>query len=527
MIRHLTITCAIVSKGIYQFSYISSDVKQKWENDIDLTEDEVQQLISDNPQATGISGRVMTQLRAMKDQGFLIFDNVSSNHPKVTISELGWELINGKIDAATIYTKAMIMLQANSPARAKIYNESRPFMNTLFVIKEVNRMWEAMGHEGKGIHPHEFSTFVLSMKDCNYLQAAKDIIEYRKKYKHEINYAYLARYLKARNILPINENSLRRDYPDDVFRKFEMTGLIVKRGKFSYIYYDFSRYNRGKIDEIMEAFKDYKFIEYSSQDEYYKAMYSVNIPWEKDMTLKKNIIEVKAAVLGITLNPSLSYEENELMLDRIFSTQALNKAIDNVSMEKINKELLILSGKVKAKSEYDDISESLRLEYLLALALGKRYGTDGLISNILYNEDGRPLHCAAAGKCDIMYYTNDGAYILEPTMLSGRDQQSNSETTNVARHAREEEQKLKIGFRVVMVAPRVHADVADFFRYKVITDNARLMPLSIERTVGLINESETITILNANYDQLIKLLKEAQCNVFADTINKYSFSLTN
>ena len=46
-----------------------------------------------------------------------------------------------------------------------------------------------------------------------------------------------------------------------------------------------------------------------------------------------------------------------------------------------------MSGTAKGKSTFEDISEPLRLEYLLALILGKKYGTKGLISNIIYNED--------------------------------------------------------------------------------------------------------------------------------------------
>jgi len=510
----------LLKKGIYQANNISASIKKKWEDDIDLTDEEIKTIIRDNPQACGNSGRVMTQLRTIKDQGFLMFEDGASNHPKITISELGWELLEGTKDAADIYTKAMIGIQANSPARVAILNQSRPFLNTLFVIREVNKRWSALGNEAKGIHPHELSTFVMSMVDCDYQKAVEDIMSYRKVYRHKVDIKALQAYISGKGMLPIAEETLIT-YADDVFRKFEMTGLIVKRGAFAGQYYDFSRYNMGKIEEILEFYKDYRFESYPDIPSYYHALAKIELPWEKNNTLRKRIIEMKAAVLNMQLNPNNSYEENEAILDRIFYTNALKRAIEKVDIRDVYRELHILSGKLKEKPKYDDIPDSLRLEYVLALAIGKKYGTDGLVSNIMYNEDGRPLHCAASGKCDIMYINPNGSYILEPTMQTGRDQQANSETTNIARHAREEERKLKISFRVLMIAPRVHPDVEDWFQFRSDREKAKMMALSIERTTGLFIESADIPALNDNYDALFKRLMEGNPITFTDEVNSY------
>lgn len=515
--------CDCVKSGIYKFMVVSAEVKRKWDNDEDLTDSEIDKLIRDNPQAPGLKGRVMTQMRALKDQGFLIFNEVSHGVNQISISELGWELLKGVKSPDDVYTKAMLGLQANSPARTSIWNESLPFLNTLFIIAELRKLSALQRKESKGLHPHEFSVFVLSMKDCNYKQAAKDIMEYRALFKHEYNHKYCQEYLSDRDIIPLAKKSLIRDYPDEVFRKFEMTGLIVKRGSHKYQYYDFSTYNYGKIQSILNLFKNYEWSDYKTIPNYYHAISRIELPWERDNTIRKRIVEMKARVINHPYDSSMTVEQNEEILDRFFYTTALKKAISNTDLSVICNELLILSGRVKEKSKYDGISESLRLEYLLAMILGKKYGTEGLISNILYNEDGLPLHCAAAGKCDIMYISPDGAYILEPTMLTSRDQQSNAETSNVARHAREEEQRMKISYRVMMVAPRVHSDVADYFLFKVEREGVKMITLSIERTVGLFMESDTIPVLNVNYDTILNDLKTMGCVQFADKVNSYSY----
>ena len=188
-------------------------------------------------------------------------------------------------------------------------------------------------------------------------------------------------------------------------------------------------------------------------------------------------------------------------------------------------ELLILSGSVKGESKFHDIPEPLRLEYLLALSIGKKYGLKGLISNIIYNEEGLPLHCAPSSKCDIIYHHIDGSYILEPTMQRGRNQQLNNETTNIVRHMQNEKTTHGVDYRVLMVAPYIHPDVVEFFRFKSINDKVNISTLSIEKTIGVISDRKNIKELNNNYDSIIFDLKTLDVQQFVDKINTFRISI--
>ena len=64
----------LVINGIYRLTDIPLSVKNKIINGDKLTDEEASRAIKNNPQAPGLYGRVMTQLRAMKDQGFLMFE---------------------------------------------------------------------------------------------------------------------------------------------------------------------------------------------------------------------------------------------------------------------------------------------------------------------------------------------------------------------------------------------------------------------------------------------------------------------
>lgn len=511
----------LVANGVYRLTDIPQSVKNKIDNGEKLTDQEASQAIKDNPQATGLYGRVMTQLRAMKDQGFLMFEPQKRGKNKISLTSLGKQLIDGKIDATIVYTKAMIGMHANSPIRTTLYNQSRPFLNTLFVINEVKREWEKLGFEAKGILRHEFAAFVLSMKDCDYHSTAQEIIEYRKKFKYEFNRTYLIDYLNNKGILPLADNSIFHDYPDDVFRKFEMTGLIIKRGTFAYTYYDFSTYNIEKIESILREYNDYKFKEFATQNDYYDYLGSISIPWQKSEIVRRKIIESKAKILKIVPDSSQTLDEQEFLLDRVFYSHALDKAVKKYNTSFVNKELLILSGTIREKSKLDDISEPLRLEYLLALLLGIKYGTNGLVSNIIYNEDGAPLHFAPSGKCDIIYYSEDGSFILEPTMLRGRSQVLNSETTNVARHVKTEMKETGLTYRAMMIAPYVHSDVTSYFQFTISKNEVQIAPINIDRAVGLFHDSSDICSLGNNFDKIVDELKQLDEISYSDNMNSY------
>lgn len=518
----------LIKRGIYQSINVPNNVKTLWENDIPLNEEQIRSIIADNPQATGMKGRVMTQLRALKDQSLVKF--VDTDRPsikRIYISKFGKELLAHPEKAQNIYTKIMLSMHANNPCRPLMLNESIPFLNTIFVIAEVNRIWKELGNEPKGILMHEFGAFVLSMKDCDYRQAARDIVSYRNKFRYEINRDFITQYLKNKDIIPFAFNSIIHDYPDEVFRKFEMTGLLTHRGKHAYVYIDFSNYNLEKVNVILKEYRDYSFKHFDSAEDYYAFQENTYVPWEDDDLVRRQIVNYKARALSIPLDPQLPLDEKEAYLDSLFYSSALSKAVQQIDLKQIIKELLILSGTCREKSKYDSLPEPLRLEYLLALLIGKKFGTKGLVSNIIYSEDGLPLHCAAGGKYDLSYHDARGSYILEPTMISNKNQMLNSETTNIVRHAREAENTTGIAYRVLMIAPRAHSDVVDFFRYQIFRCNARIIMVTIDKAVELIATSPNIDALNNKYDVQRTLLNNDAPDVYADEINRFRYALSD
>lgn len=505
----------LVKNGAYKFSIIPNDIKYKLENDILLTDDEINELLNKNPQKTGFDGRVMTQLRALKDQGLLIFSGAKTK-PTIKMTNLAHLLANKEAYITDIYSKIMIGLHANNPTRTSIYNKSRVFLNTLFVIDLLKKEWQKQGKVAKGILKHEF-VFILGMKDCDYKKCVNDILKYRAKNGLKENLNDIQKYLfDDLKLLPISKSSIR-DYVDDVFRKFEMTGLLVSRGAFKNIYYDFSQFNIKKIEAILKYYKNYKFENFKNADEYINFLENIKLPWLENITVRKEIVKNKALNLELDFDEldSSDLEKLENDLDRKFYAKSLTKVINESDLEKLYKELEILAQISQDKSIYDEIPEPLRLEYILALIFGKKFGNERLVSNLIYNENGLPLSYAPAGKVDLEYKD----FLIEATMIKNRNQQLNAETTSVARHMYEKKKKSKVELRTMLIAPTIHWDVALFFKFCTKEFDSKLAPLSIAKFIEIIKNSQNLDEFKSSFDDCVNNLIVLNSENYQNTVN--------
>jgi len=508
----------LVKLGIYKFTNISQEIKNKLMTNQELEDEEVKIAFTNNPQKTNFTGRVMTQLRALKDQGFIKFVGTQRKY-KIFITKLGHELINNKIPSTDIYTKSMIGTHSKNPARTSLQNKSRPFLNTLFVINEVNKKWKN-GEEPKGILMHEFATFVLSMKDCDYKKIANEIIEYRKKYGKTANKKFIEDYLFVKEeILPIKYESLIKDYADDVFRKFQMTNLLIKHGKFKYMYINYSEYNIKKIESLLDYYKEYKFEEFEDINSYYEYLHEIYLPWSENESIRIKVLKNKAKKLGRRITNFDNLNEVEFRLDNSHYNNILSSIIDKMPFEVIYAELEILSGKNNANSKYEDVSEPLRLEYFLAILMGKKYGKEEIVSNIIYSEEGKPLSFAPSGQVDMIYDDKDYPLIMEPTMAKNRAQQLNSETTNIVRHMKDLELKTKKQYRTMMIAPFVHIDVISYFKFEASTEGVKLAPITINLFLKLVSNNKFIADFAKEFDKVVEVLTNEDKNKYSLMVN--------
>lgn len=179
-------------------------------------------------------------------------------------------------------------------------------------------------------------------------------------------------------------------------------------------------------------------------------------------------------------------------------------------------ELKILANLSNEKSKYNDLPEPLRLEYILALIMAKKFGNYKMQSNLIYDENGIPLSFAPAGKIDLEFEN----FIIEATMIRNRNQQLNSETTSIARHMQQKEQQENIKLRTMLIAPLIHFDVALFFKFCAKEFKSKIAPLSIAHFIVLIEKSTDLEDFKSKFDGFVKNLLNRKTQDYIENINR-------
>ena len=104
---------------------------------------------------------------------------------KVTISDVGRKLAENKIKFDDFMMDSLLKFQYPNPYEAGFRDwNTKPFINTLRLIKRVNERCNELEMKEKGISKHEFGIFALSLKsykDVN--MVAEKIIEFREEYE--------------------------------------------------------------------------------------------------------------------------------------------------------------------------------------------------------------------------------------------------------------------------------------------------------------------------------------------------------
>ncbi len=472
----------LISKGIYKSTNIPLELLKKINNGEFLNPKEVDQILYLNPQKTGHEGRLMTQLRSLKDQGLLIFQN-SSKKPLIRLSKLGQDLIDNKISSEDTYTKLFLSLHTKNPDRKSINNEARPFLNLLFIMDGLNKIYKS-----EKVSLLEFGTFILTMKNCDYNKTLSQIINYRNKNGFKENPTEIQNHLNHENIVKYPIDTIY-DYADEVYRKFEMTNLIAsdKHGHIRFIVYN--QFNIKKIEMIIREFSGYLFQIFNTIVDYENFLFQTVLPWKNKVNINQ-VIESKAKILNIDINTlsSENIDEIETELDKLYSNEIIAKIIDDYREDEIIKELTILAGSLNQKSMYKDkISEPLRLEFFLSLLIAGVLGTNKLIPNLILSPEGVPLSNAPGNKADIVFespYKNDGI-VFEPTMIRNKAQQLNNETTTVARHLLNLKKTKNKNYRAIMIAPFVHWDTVNYYKYTSYIEKVKMLPVSISFFISL------------------------------------------
>lgn len=465
---------------------------------------------------TDFAMRGRQSLNPLTKFGFAIINN-----GVLKITDLGKKLIASEKDTGDVFLKSFIKWQIPNPANYDFDDSGDykivPFVATLKLISEVNKIEIKQGEKAKGISKREFSLFAPSLVKYTKIEDyARKIVEFRNLQKDKTiqerkeirdNYRrqFAIEFLGTSEQIKINKLLKNlQDYGDNAIRYFRLTKFIRIRGNGFYI--DLEPNRRTEIEALFES-EFYKPKHFANKNEYLVYMADDNLPilpWQTKDRLSKiannvygNIVELQNS-LSITIKSKKdvsSMSENDLMsyIDKLRAIRKdLQEKNNHIKSQPISS---IIQYIEQLERIFDFENRPLMLEYLSTMGLHALNDAREIKPNYPVGDDNEPTSTAPGGMADIECFYNDFNMICEVTMLSGRDQWFN-EGQPVMRHLRNFEDLYNNAY-CIFIAPMIHTDSAETFY--------------IANTIGYKGKKQKIVPLTiGQFVELLKTLKQVR-----------------
>lgn len=422
---------------------------------------------------------------------------------RVRITELGRQFLENKVALEDVVFSNLLKFQYPNPLShdCKNYN-TKPFINTLRLIKKVNELCLSRGEKAKGVSKDEFGIFVLSIKNYKEVDAkAEKLLEYRdamrecktEEEKEAFRTCFVEDYLSG-FADPVNNT---REYADNIIRYLRLTKYIYIRGGGYYV--DLEPRRRVEIDALLES-------DDGSAKEFTPEAY------------KRYISDYNAYVLPFETMEKLSeiaqgiVKEIHVLEEQLGRNGTVYALADNA--ESLKPQITVLRAErarlqgLKLKADYQEISRideavealknirslhmkpSVALEKWVGIAMHIIDDTLLIKPNAPMGDDNEPIFTAPAGVADIECFYEGFGLVCEVTMLTGRDQWFN-EGQPVMRHLRDfEDAHLEQPNYCIFVAPSLHADTLNTFwtavKYEYQGKKQKIVPLTIAQLISIL-----------------------------------------
>lgn len=442
--------------------------------------------------------------------GFALNDN-----GVIKITDLGRKLIASEKDSGDAFLKSFIKWQIPNPASNDYSDDGAydivPFVGTLKLISEVNRLESERGEKAKGISKREFSLFAPSLVDyTDITSCAQRIIDFRDLQKDKTkqerktirdNYrkTFAAGFLGTSDSQQVDQllDNLK-DYGDNAIRYFRLTKFIRIRGNGFYVDLEPSRHV--EIETLLEN-EFYKPQLFTDKPEYLQYMANdrlPQLPWQT----KEKLIEIVAGIHNEVKSLQSSLGIETTVVDAVEAMDERELTVYIEKLRSLRKDLQeknnhIKSQPVEAVGNYIDKLENifnsenraLALEHLTTMGLHALNDAIEIKPNYPVGDDNEPTSTAPGGVADIECLYSDFNMICEVTMLNGRDQWYN-EGQPVMRHLRDFESQHSNSY-CLFIAPTIHTDSAETFwtanvyGYKGAKQN--IAPITIKQFVSILS----------------------------------------
>jgi len=456
----------LIKVGLYRPMKLVSALKNKVKNNYPLTDKEVAIVLKDNPQNhkeagfnKGWPSRFDTWYKIAKELGFVFY----KMGEKISFSEIGLKLVDSEHPEfeQQAFLNAFVKYQSNNPFR-RVLNENVPLILLLEVIQKLNADKD---FNDAGISKAEIP-LVIFWKDSDAKKLSQRIKQLRKDFGYSPSWEVVADICRTEimegNDIVRDDKSIMVDYPDEFIRKMRLTGLISLRGGGRFI--DINKNEQAKVDYVFKTYS--KYTKFDTEEKYFEYI----------STVDNNLFSVIAKKITLA-------EEDEY----------LKKWVGVYSWDTIRTELLNLSMKHLTKDEIlKYLSNSVRLEFLTALAVKSKFPDINVIPNYPIDDEGIPTSTAGGvgNKGDIECFENRKGILIEVTMSEGRTQ-TMMEIWPISRHLLKFGKKSKNSM-CYFVAPSIFSDSEKQIKYVKKEENLSIYPKTIAQFIVHLEKSSKL-----------------------------------
>jgi hypothetical protein len=495
---------------------LSNEHKILMENQEQITFQQAEEILDTKNYVGGGDMRGRQSFNPIEKMGFAYVNEEN----KIKISSFGRYFLQEDYDLGNIFFRSFLKWQLpnlfSDDFKATDGYAIKPFIATLRLIKEINRLWQESGKNPVGISKQEFEIFVPilinydAISDTarkifefrNAKESAEDASAFAKEYQH----SYVSEFLESRNNTKIKRTVRKTaEYTDNIIRYFRLTRYLHIRGSGFYV--DLEPRRMIEIDSIIST-DDASPKIFADAAEYIAYLADIEqpiLPWETVEELKNIATALTVDVRDFTSDleekggsipdfefrdiPTLSRENLKLYAEDLRSRrrklQELETHLESQNTDKIREYIDELRNIHQSSNK-----KSVELEKLTTLAINALDDAIEIKPNYPVGDDNEPTFTAPAGKPDIECFYQGFNSVCEVTMLSGRSQWYN-EGQPVMRHVRDfEEGHPDKEVYCLFVAPRLHQDTIETFwvavKHGYRGEIQKIIPLSITQMIRLL-----------------------------------------
>lgn len=430
----------------------------------------------------------------------------------IRISGFGNYFLQEEYDLGEVFFRSFLKWQLPNPDtndyKAEHGYNIKPFVATLHLINEVNKICIDKGTKEKGISRLEFMLFGLTLFNFEEIQKnAENLYKFRtklEKLKTDKEKDKLIEDYIENNLSHIDGVNNLSDYADNAIRYFRLTRYIYLRGNGWYI--DLEPRRNVEINSILRT-DNASAIDFANETEYRNYLCDLAqpvLPWEN----QKELIKIGVATVSdinqyqkelaskeidypkfvlIDLK-TLTYENLKSYIQdlRDYRKKLQQIEIHHNSQQttEVEKYVTELKNIFKSKNK-----KPVELERLCSLALNALNDAIDIKPNYPVGDDNEPTFTAPANKPDIECFYETFNAICEVTLLTNR-QQWYAEGQPVMRHLRDFEISNKKETYCLFIAPDLHRDTVNTYwssvKYEYEGTKQKIVPMTINQFLILL-----------------------------------------